>query len=101
MVWPAIGFIVSFIPNVYHGLTQGQWTYGWDYVLTGHDYVGDIIDKIMPDDPEEEGDGWQSGLTDGDYSFLTDAFAGLQELITVGIVITLVAFVVFALFRRP
>lgn len=98
MVWPVIGFAISFIPNVYYGLTQGEWLYGWDYVLTGHDYVGEFVDGILPDDDYD--DYYESGLTDGDYEFFMEMFAGLEELITIGIVISLLAIVVFALFRR-
>lgn len=101
MVLPLIPIaitVIGFIPTVYYGLTQGEWLYGWDYVLTGHDYIGEALDGLWPDDTY---DGYDSGLTEGDYNFFIDAFAGLQELITVGIVITLLALVVFALFRRP
>lgn len=98
MVWPIIGIVITFAPTVYYGLTQGEWLYGWDYVLTGKDYVGEFVDGIFPEE-DYAGDEWESGLTDGDYDFLTDAFGSIQELITVGIVFILIAIAVFALLR--
>lgn len=103
MVLPLIPIAISvigFIPNVYYGLTKGDWLLGWDYALTGKDYLGEFIDGIWPDDDLVDDEGWNSGLTDGDYTFLTDMFGNLEQLITMGIVIFLVTFIVFVLFRK-
>lgn len=95
---PIATFLIGIAPTIYYGVTQGEWLYGWDYVLTGHDYVGEFVDGILPDDDYD--DYYESGLTDGDYGFFMEMFAGLEELITIGIVISLLAIIVFALFRR-
>lgn len=91
---PVAIFAASFIPNVYYGLTRGDWGLGWDYALTGHDYVGELIDKVLPDDTTSEIP--ETGLTEGDYTYLADLFNSVSELTTIVIVVSVVlALVIF------
>ena len=97
---PVLVTVAGFAPNVYYGLTKGDWLLGWDYALTGRDYVGEAIDKILTDDPVYGEGEWDSGLTDGDYNYLDSLFGGIQELIILAIVVILGAFLITALFKR-
>lgn len=103
MPLPVVGialFAVSLAPTVYYGITQGEWLYGWDYALTGHDYVGEFVDKILPsDDPNAVHEG--SGMTQAEWDTLASQFANLNDTMTLLIVVVVaVAFLILMRGRR-
>lgn len=87
-----LNFVISGIlavPNVYYGVTRGNWFLGWDYVLTGHDYFGDAMDYVFGADEVTEGDS-DTGLTVGDVDVLTEQFNAIYDMAIVAIVIVVV-----------
>ena len=96
-----LNFVISGIiavPNVYYGITRGNWFLGWDYVLTGHDYFGDAMDYVLGAD--EVADAPDTGLTTGDLDYLNQQATAVNEMAIVAIVVIVVVALFFLLTSR-
>ncbi len=92
-----LNFVISGIiavPNVYYGITRGNWFLGWDYVLTGHDYFGDAMDYVLGADEVTPPD---TGLTTGDMDYLNQQATAVTEMAIVAIVVIVVVALLYLL----